>query len=335
MNDPDSQTAIVDSFGRVHDSLRVSVTDRCNIRCFYCMPEVVKFLPHRDILTFEELVTFVKICADLGVNKIRLTGGEPLVRSQLWRLIAMLVSIPGIQQVALTTNGLLLADQAQKLKDAGLSRLNISLDSVNPKVFERITRRRGLANVLAGIDAAKAAGFEHIRLNAISVKGISETEILPLAQYARENQLELRFIEFMPLDADGKWEPGRVLFGSHVKEMLERSFCPLELVSSVGQQQAAVDYRFSDGKGVVGFINSVSEPFCSNCNRMRITAEGKFMNCLFSQVEWDIRELLRSGADSGAIENRIRECIAAKKAGHGTDSIDFQRPLKAMYQIGG
>jgi cyclic pyranopterin phosphate synthase len=326
---------IVDSFGRVHDSLRVSVTDRCNIRCFYCMPEIVRFLPHRQILTFEEIHRLVQITAGMGVRKIRLTGGEPLVRAQLWKLVEMLVSVDGIEDVALTTNGLLLAEQAQQLKDAGLNRLNVSLDSINPRVFEKITRRQGLDKVLAGIEAAQDAGFEKIRLNAVSIIGISESEIVPLAAYARQHDLELRFIEFMPLDADQAWNSEQVLTGSNALRILEDRFGALEPTARTDPQQPAVDYRFVDGKGVVGFINSVSEPFCQLCNRMRVTAEGMFRNCLFSTQEWDLRELLRSGADERQIQDRIRECVHAKKTGHGIDSEDFVRPQKAMYQIGG
>ena len=326
---------IIDSFGRIHTSLRVSVTDRCNIRCFYCMPEVVRFLPQREVLTFEEIFRVVRIAAELGVTKIRLTGGEPLVRAELWKLVEMLVALPGIEEVALTTNGILLAEQAVALKQAGLRRLNVSLDSIDPAVFQQITRRPGLEKVLAGIMAAKDAGFESIRLNAVSIKGLTESEIGPLAQFARQHELDLRFIEFMPLDADGAWERNQVLSGSDVVKIIEAEVGTLELAARSDLRQPAVDFQYVDGRGRVGFINSVSEPFCETCNRMRITAEGKFRNCLFSTVEWDLRELLRSGADDRQIAERIRECVAAKKAGHGMDSHDFRRPQKSMYQIGG
>ena len=326
---------IIDSFGRIHTSLRVSVTDRCNIRCFYCMPEVVRFLPQREVLTFEEIFRVVRIAAELGVTKIRLTGGEPLVRAELWKLVEMLVALPGIEEVALTTNGILLAEQAVALKQAGLRRLNVSLDSIDPAVFQQITRRPGLEKVLAGIMAAKDAGFESIRLNAVSIKGLTESEIGPLAQFARQHELDLRFIEFMPLDADGAWERNQVLSGSDVVKIIEAEVGTLELAARSDLRQPAVDFQYVDGRGRVGFINSVSEPFCESCNRMRITAEGKFRNCLFSTVEWDLRELLRSGADDRQIAERIRECVAAKKAGHGMDSHDFRRPQKSMYQIGG
>ncbi len=326
---------IIDAFGRIHTSLRVSVTDRCNIRCFYCMPEVVRFLPQREVLTFEEIFRVVRIASELGVTKIRLTGGEPLVRAELWKLVEMLVALPGITEVALTTNGILLAEQAVALKRAGLRRLNVSLDSIDPAVFQQITRRPGLEKVLAGIMAAKDAGFESIRLNAVSIKGLTESEIGPLAQFARQHELDLRFIEFMPLDADGAWERNQVLSGADVVKIIEAEVGALELAARSDLRQPAVDFQYVDGGGKVGFINSVSEPFCQSCNRMRMTAEGKFRNCLFSTVEWDLRELLRSGADDRQIAERIRECVAAKKAGHGIDSDEFLRPQKSMYQIGG
>lgn len=326
---------ILDSFGRVHDSLRISVTDRCNIRCFYCMPEQVAFLPKKDLLSFEEIEQVVRVAATAGVTKVRLTGGEPLVRAQLWRLIDGLVAIPGIRDLALTTNGILLAEQAMQLRAAGLKRLNVSLDALNPQIFERITRRKGLEQVLQGIAAAQAAGFENIRLNAVSIKGLTESEIVPLAKFAREHELTLRFIEFMPLDGDRNWDLQQVLTGTEVLQILENEVSPLEPAEREDPQQPAVDYRYRDHRGMVGFINSVSAPFCESCNRMRLTAEGKLRNCLFSIEEWDLRELLRSGESAEAIEARIRDCLWAKKAGHGMNADDFRPPARAMYQIGG
>jgi cyclic pyranopterin phosphate synthase len=330
-----SSLPIVDTFGRVHTSLRVGVTDRCNIRCFYCMPEVVKFLPQRDVLSFEEIERMVRILASLGINRVRITGGEPLVRAEIWKLIAMIRGIEGIRDIALTTNGLLLAEQAEQLKSAGLDRLNVSLDTVDPLVFERITRRKGLEKVLSGIATAQQAGFENIRLNAVSIAGISETEIVPLAKFARDQNLELRFIEFMPLDADEAWQTGQVLSGDDVKQLISAEVGSLIPCERSDSSQPAVDFRYSDGIGSIGFINSVTEPFCSACDRMRITAEGKFRNCLFSSVEWDLRAALRSGADGAEIERLIRDCVTAKKLGHGSNDGEFLRPAKAMYQIGG
>jgi cyclic pyranopterin phosphate synthase len=330
-----SSLPIIDTFGRAHTSVRVGVTDRCNIRCFYCMPEVVKFLPQRDVLSFEEIERVVRILASKGVDRVRITGGEPLVRAEISKLISMIRQIEGIQDIALTTNGLLLAEQAEQLKSAGLDRLNVSLDTIDPDVFERITRRKGLEKVLDGIAAAKRVGFENIRLNAVSIAGISETEIVPLAKFARGQNLELRFIEFMPLDGEQAWQTQQVLSGAKVRELITAEVGSLEPSERSNPSQPAVDFRYSDGLGSVGFINSVTEPFCKSCDRIRITAEGKFRNCHFSSVEWDVRETLRSGANDEEIERLIRECVTAKKLGHGTNDGEFLRPEKAMYQIGG
>ncbi len=330
-----TDTPIVDSFNRTHDSLRISVTDRCNIRCFYCMPENVKFLPQSDVLTFEEIHRVVSVSAKMGVKKIRLTGGEPLVRAELWRLIELIRSTEGIEDIALTTNGILLQDQAHSLKQAGLNRLNVSLDSINAEMFEKVTRRKGLEKVLAGIGRAQEVGFAKIRINAVSIKGLTESEVIPMARYAREHQLELRFIEFMPLDGDDAWDTKQVLTGAAVKQIIEKGVGELRPAVRKDPQQPAVDFEYSDRQGKVGFINSISKPFCSNCNRMRMTAEGNFRNCLFSTVEWDLRELLRNGSTDSDIATRIRGCVSAKKIGHGIDTDEFQRPSKAMYQIGG
>ena len=300
------------------------------------MPETVQFLPRADLLSFEEIERLVVILAQQGVDRIRITGGEPLVRSELWRLIKMIKAINGIREVALTTNGLLLAQQVEHLKSAGLDRLNVSLDTIDPEVFEQVTRRKGLEKVLAGIDAAQAIGLSNIRINAVSITGITESEIGPLAQFARRMKLELRFIEFMPLDGDQAWETGQVLSGAAVKSLIEANVGTLVPVERNNPSQPAVDFAYQDHDDArVGFINSVTQPFCGDCNRMRVTAEGKFRNCLFSSAEWDVRALLRSDASDTEIEASIRQCIGAKKAGHGTDDGKFLRPEKAMYQIGG
>lgn len=327
---------LVDSLGRVHTNLRISVTDRCNIRCFYCMPnENIQFRPRDQILTFEEIERFARIAARLGVNKLRLTGGEPLVRSGLEMLIRKLVALPGITDVAMTTNGLLLADQAESLQRAGLHRLNISLDGLREETFERIARRKGLHRVLEGIEAAQRVGFKKIRLNAVAIRGITEDEIVPLGDFARRQKLELRFIEFMPLDAEGNWETDQVLSGDVIREHLEAAFGELVPASRPDPSQPAVDYQFADGRGRIGFINPVSQPFCGACNRLRITAEGQIRNCLFSLQEWDARALLRSDASDEQISRQLIECVQAKKPGHGIDSADFVKPDRAMYQIGG
>ncbi len=328
--------SLVDAFGRVHTNLRISVTDRCNIRCFYCMPdENIRFRPRTELLTFEEIARFTRVAAGEGVNKVRLTGGEPLVRSGMARLVAMLRDIPGIEDLALTTNGILLAEQARALKDAGLHRLNISLDALTEATFQRISRREGLQKILDGIFAAREVGFERIRLNAVAIRGITEPEIVPLGAFARQHDFEMRFIEFMPLDAEQHWENNQVLSGDEIRAALEQAFCPLEPVERDDPSQPATDYRFADGLGRIGFINPVTHSFCGDCNRLRLTAEGQVRNCLFSIEEWDARALLRGGGTDEALAELLRASVGAKKAGHGINSDEFLRPARAMYQIGG
>jgi len=275
------------------------------------------------------------VAAGLGIRTIRLTGGEPLVRRGVADLVALLGAVPGIEEVALTTNGLLLAEQAADLRAAGLHRLNISLDALGEEAFERITRRRGLDRVLAGITAARQAGFCPIRINAVSIRGLTEGEIVPLAAFCRRVGLHLRFIEFMPLDADDAWSDDRVLSGAEVRTILAREVGPLERVPTADPGQPAVDWRWADGAGLVGFIDPVTSPFCGRCDRLRLTADGQFRNCLFSTTEWDVRSVLRGGGSDGEIAALLRDCVAAKRAAHGIDSPAFERPARAMYQIGG
>jgi cyclic pyranopterin phosphate synthase len=325
-----------DSFGRIHNSLRISVTDRCNLRCFYCMPvENVQFLPRTELLTFEEIARFVRAAVRLGIDKLRLTGGEPLVRQDLSKLVKMLTDVPGIRDIALTTNGLVLAQQAGELRAAGLQRLNISLDALSETAFQRIARRKGLQQVLNGIEAAQQAGFRKIRLNAVSIRGITEDEIVPLAQFARKRGLELRFIEYMPLDAEHHWSHDQILTGDEVREIIEREVGPLEPLPVADPSQPATDFHYVDDGGVVGFINPVSRPFCGSCNRLRLTAEGQVRNCLFSTVEWDAREILRRGGSDDELADLLTACVGAKKVGHGIDTPTFVQPQRAMYQIGG
>ena len=333
---PAATASLIDTFGRVHTNLRVSVTDRCNIRCFYCMPaENVRFKPRHELLSFEEIERFVRVVARLGVNKIRLTGGEPLVRHDLSVLVGKLAGVPGIRDIALTTNGLLLADQVEALKSAGLNRLNISLDTLDRDTFQRISRRDGLEQALAGIFAAKRAGFKKIRLNAVALRGISEPEIVPLAQFAREHDMEMRFIEFMPHDADGQWDNDQVLSGQTIRRVLEQQIGPLVPLASEDPSQPATNYAFADGVGTIGFISPVTEPFCHRCNRLRLTAEGQLRNCLFSTEEWDARQVMRGGGTDEELAELVRASIGAKKAGHGINSDEFVKPQRAMYQIGG
>ncbi len=331
-----SPMPLIDRYGRIHTSLRISVTDRCNIRCFYCMPaELVSFKPREELLTFEEIERFVRVLAPLGITRLRLTGGEPLIRADLPRLVERLADIPGIQDLALTTNGILLPQFARQLLKAGLHRLNISLDTLNEATFQRIARREGVNRVLQGIDAAIDAGFERIRLNAVAIRDITEHEAVALAQYARTKRCELRFIETMPLDADRHWTRDHVLTGEEIRQRLEDAFGPLVPKLREDVSQPAVDFVFADGQGEVGFINPVSQPFCGDCNRLRLTAEGQVRNCLFSQREWDARESLRNGGTDDALTQLVRDCVAGKAAGHGIDGPSFQPPARAMFQIGG
>lgn len=327
---------LIDSFGRQHTSLRLSVTDRCNVRCFYCMPsEHIEFLPRPEILTFEELTRVTEIFAGMGITKIRLTGGEPLVRKHLHRLIEQLRQIESIEEIALTTNAILLADQAAALRQAGLDRINVSLDTLDRQQFAEITRRDELDRVLQGIEAAQSAGFDDIRINAVAVKGMIEAQIIPLVRFAAERGLVMRFIEFMPLNAEGQWSNDEVLGGADIRFILEQEYGPLIPVPRPDPAQPATDFQFAESPGKVGFINSVTEPFCGDCNRLRLTADGKIHNCLFSNEEWDVRDLLRSGADVQSIADLIVDCVAHKKAAHGIGTAEFSKPRRAMYQIGG
>lgn len=326
--------ALVDTFGRRHTDLRISVTDRCNLRCTYCMPAEAIFRPREELLAYEEIARVAAVAAGLGVRTTRLTGGEPLLRRDLAALVRLLVAVPGIDEVAVTTNGLLLAEQADDLAAAGLGRLNVSLDSLREDVFERIARRRGLDRVLAGLAAARRAGFAEIRINAVSIRGLTEDEIVPLARFCRREGFHLRFIEFMPLDAEEAWDRSRVLSGADVRAILEREIGPLVADAAGDPGQPAVDYRWADG-GRVGFINPVTSPFCDRCDRLRLTADGQFRNCLFSTTEWDVKSLLRGGGSDAEIAALLRQCVAAKKAAHGIDTPAFARPARAMYQIGG
>jgi cyclic pyranopterin phosphate synthase len=324
---------LVDSFGRRHSHLRISVTDRCNLRCVYCMPEEVEFLDRRELLSFEEIAKFVRLLVPLGVNKIRLTGGEPLVRRDLHKLIELLWQIPGIVDVSLTTNGMLLAEQAELLFRAGLRRLNISLDTLRPDVFRQLTRRDGLERVLAGIQVARRIGFHPIKINAVSIRGVTENEVIPLARFARENGLELRFIEYMPIGAD-HWERRKVYYAHEILEQLERAFGPLRPIQDGDGTAPAQEWEYADG-GRVGIIASISQPFCQHCNRLRLTADGKLRYCLFALEETDIKTLLRTGATEEEIVLAVRRCVWSKWEGHQINTARFLKPSRTMHTIGG
>jgi cyclic pyranopterin phosphate synthase len=328
--------SLIDTFGRVHDSLRISVTDRCNIRCFYCMPEEgARFMDRAELLTFEEIERFVRAAVPLGISKVRLTGGEPLLRRDLPHLIENLAAIPGIRDMALTTNAVLLEKQAADLYRAGLRRLNIHLDTLDRARFERITRRDDLPRVLAGIDAAVAAGFKHIKLNIVAVKGLVEPDIVPMALYCRERGFEPRYIEFMPLDAQHIWDRARVLTAAEIIGVLSREIAPLRAVPDADPRAPATEYEFTDTGARVGFIASVSKPFCLNCNRIRLTSDGKLRYCLFAIDETDVRTLLRANAPDHEIAAVIRGNVAAKWIGHEINSPKFVPPPRPMYSIGG
>ncbi len=325
---------LIDSFGRVHNNLRIGVTDRCNLRCTYCMPEEVVFMDKSELLSFEEIARFVRIVVPLGIDKIRLTGGEPLMRRDLPRLAAMLAAIDGIRDIGLTTNGLLLAPVAQALYDAGLRRINVSLDTLDPARFRQLARRDGLERVLEGIEAARRAGFEPIKINAVSMRGITEHEVVPLARFARERGLEMRFIEYMPIGAD-RWEREKVYFGHEILEQIEKSIGPLVPVDDSDPSAPAQEFRYADGGGRVGLIASVSRPFCRSCNRVRLTADGKLRNCLFALEEADIKRLLRTDASDEAIAEVVRRNVSEKWEGHEINTSRFIKPLRTMHAIGG
>jgi cyclic pyranopterin phosphate synthase len=329
-------TPLIDSFGRVHDNLRISVTDRCNFRCFYCMPaEDVQFMDRAELLTFEEIERCVRVAVQLGITKLRLTGGEPLVRRELHKLVRLLAAVPGVRDIGLTTNGVLLDDQAADLYAAGLRRINISLDALDPQKFREFTRRDSYDEVLAGIRAAQRVGFDPIKINAVSVRGLTEDQIVPFGRFARETGIEVRFIEYMPLDADNAWERDKVLFAQEIVDRLSSDIAPLVPCPDQDPRAPASDYEFADGVGRIGFIASVSKPFCMSCNRIRLTADGKLRNCLFSLEETDLRGLIRGGAPDEQLIAAFRASVAAKKEGHEINTARFIQPLRPMYAIGG
>ena len=327
---------LIDTFARIHDNLRISVTDRCNIRCFYCMPEDnVNYVAREEILSFEEIERFVRVAVSLGVTKLRITGGEPLVRKDLQVLIRKLAALPGIKDLALTTNGVLLARHAQALYDAGLRRLNVHLDTLDRERFLRITRRDDLPKVLEGLETARRIGFGPIKINAVAVKNLVEPDVVPLVRFGRERGYEVRFIEFMPLDAQGLWSRQEVLSASEIIETLSREIGPLLEIPDRDPRAPATEYRFADGVGRVGLVASVTRPFCLNCNRIRLTSDGKLRYCLFAIEETDVKGLLRSGAPDEEIAATIRATVQKKWIGHEINSTKFVAPPRPMYAIGG
>jgi GTP 3',8-cyclase len=331
-----SSEELVDSFGRVVNNLRISVTDRCNFRCRYCMPEEgMQWLPKEELLTFEELARVARIFAGLGVTKVRLTGGEPLMRKDLHTLVSYLTAIKDIRDLALTTNGFFLREQIADLVQAGLKRINVSLDSLDPVKFNVMTRRNYYHRVLDGLEAAEQAGLNPIKVNVVLMRGINDNEIPAFARLARSKPYVIRFIEFMPIGADDGWRPERVVPASEVIRTIERSTGRSLRPVEVHGAQPADRYRFDDESGEIGFISSVSEPFCEHCNRVRITSDGKLRTCLFSLDETDLRGLVRTGAIDEDIVATIRQAVSKKERGHHINQKDFVRPARTMSQIGG
>ena len=326
---------LVDTFGRVHTDLRISVTDRCNFRCSYCMPaEHMTWLPREGILTFEEIERVARVLKGLGVIAVRLTGGEPLARADLPVLVAKLAAI-GFDDLSLTTNGVGLPHLAQALVDAGLQRVNVSCDSLDRERFASITRRDALDAVLAGMDAAEAAGLAPVKVNVVLMRDVNDDEVVDFAAFARKTGRPVRFIEYMPLDAAHAWERPDVAPAREIVERIDAVF-PLEAVGSRDDDPAPADrYRFADGRGEIGVIASVTDAFCGSCNRLRLTADGALRNCLFATQESSVRDLLRAGSSDADLEALCRRVVWSKAAGHGIDAPNFTPPERSMSQIGG
>ena len=326
-----------DGFGRVHDDLRLSVTDRCNLRCAYCMPEDPVWFPRDRMLTFEEIRRLVGILASVGVRKVRLTGGEPLVRRDLPALVRMLAEVPGVEDLSLTTNGVLLARHARALAAAGLRRVNISLDTLRPERFTRLTGRARLPEVLAGLGAAAEAGLSPIKLNAVLLRGQNDDEAEDLVALGRERGFEVRFIEVMPLDNQAAWDPSRVVSGAELRRRIGARW-PIVPELSADPSAPATGYRFADGRGRVGFVDSVTRPFCGDCSRLRLTSDGGMRVCLYDDREVDLRGPLRSGADDGDLLALVQGALAAKGRGGALDLLQTRKPAvltRTMHQIGG
>jgi cyclic pyranopterin phosphate synthase len=327
---------LTDSFGRAIKSVRVSVTDKCNFRCTYCMPaEGLEWLKREEILSFEEIQRLVRILASMGVDEVRLTGGEPLVRRDLPVLVGMLSAIDGVRDLSLTTNGVLLDRLAGPLVEAGLQRLNVSLDSLNHVRFAEITRRDALDAVLRGLDEAERyPELRPIKINCVAVKGFTETEVPALADLARRKPYVVRFIEFMPLDADEAWREDDVLTGAEIRAIIEAEHGPLVELPAKASSTAR-RFRFADGIGELGFVNPVSEPFCSSCDRIRVTADGQLRTCLFSRREWDFKTPLREGAGDDELVELLRFAVRHKELKHKINDPGFVRASRSMSQIGG
>jgi cyclic pyranopterin phosphate synthase len=326
---------LLDGHGRAISDLRLSVTDRCGFRCRYCMPaEGMRWLERSELLSFEELERLARVLVEMGIRDVRLTGGEPLVRRELPRLAGMLAAIPGLRELSLTTNGYQLERDAEALVSAGVNRFNVSVDSLQRERFSEMTRRDALDKVLRGLETLASFPEAHpIKVNAVAIRGFTEAEVIPFARFAREHPYEVRFIEFMPLDADHAWSADDVLPGEEIRAAINEVF-PLEPEPREPNATART-YRFADGRGRIGFINPVSEPFCGDCNRIRVTADGQLRTCLFSLRETDLRSLLRGDADDDELELALRDAIWRKELKHHVGDPGFVQPARSMSAIGG
>lgn len=323
-----------DGYGRVITNLRISVTDRCNLRCVYCMPAEPEWLPRPEVLTFEEIERVVRLAVSLGISEFRLTGGEPTARRGIVDLVRRIAAVPGVRDLAMTTNGILLRSLAGPLREAGLGRLNVSLDTLRGEKFVHLARREGFRRVWEGLLEADRVGFRPLKVNMVVLRGVNDDEILDFASLARTRPWQIRFIEFMPLDGDGTWTRDRVVPAAEILRRIHERW-PLDLEAQGPASDPARTFRFRDGAGDVGVIASVTEPFCFACDRIRVTADGKLRTCLFSTWETDLKGPLRAGASDGELERLVREAVARKEAGHGINDPQFVRPRRAMYSIGG
>lgn len=341
--------------------LRVSITDRCNFRCLYCLPETEEaanfyrskfdalrnpkpfaltpirydWKPKAELLTFEEIERVVRVAAGLGVEKVRVTGGEPMLRKGVDTLVGQLARLPGVRDLAMTTNGQLFAAKAEALRAAGLRRVSFSMDSLDRANFQKLTGLDGLAQVLAGIELAQRLGFHPVKVNAVIIRDLNDHELEALAEFARHRNLSLRFIEFMPLDSSRAWQRELVVRGAEIMDRLRARFDLRPVDQAANPAETARRWTFADGRGEIGIIAPVSEPFCGHCNRLRLTADGKLRTCLFSLEEHDLKPLLRGGAGDDAIADRLRELVVHKEAGHRIGQPDFVQPARTMSCIGG
>ena len=325
---------LVDGFGRAITNLRVSVTDRCNLRCIYCMPAEPEWMPRPEILSFEEIERIVRVAVSLGITDFRITGGEPTSRRDLPELVRRLAATPGVKDLAMTTNGILLRKLAGPLREAGLHRLNVSRDTLRGETFVPIARRDGVRETWEGILEADRVGFRPLKINMVVLRGVNDEEVVDFAGMARTRPWNIRFIEFMPLDGDGGWTRAQVVPAKEILEKIHARW-PLDLVSDGPLSDPARVFRFKDGAGDVGVIASVSEPFCSACDRIRVTPDGRLRTCLFSTWETDLKGPMRAGASDAELTGLIRSAVAKKEAGHGINDPSFVKPQRAMYAIGG